>query len=145
MEHRHVHHAYYASLPDFDARLRASILGRPDLEIEFPNIAARFAPYMEWLDSPEVLKVHFEDLIHDRTRALERIIDHFLARVRLTTSRQSILAALETSIDPRRSPTFRSGKTGEWRNYFSVELKDLFKSVTGALLLKLGYEADDKW
>ncbi|HSJ89614.1 MAG TPA: hypothetical protein VK909_20545, partial [Anaerolineales bacterium] len=36
MEARHVHHQYYASLPDFDARLNASILGRPDAEVEFP-------------------------------------------------------------------------------------------------------------
>ena len=31
MEARHVHHDYYASLPDFDSRLKVSILGRPEL------------------------------------------------------------------------------------------------------------------
>src|ERR1051325_5391846 len=31
MEARHVHHDYYQSLPDFEARLKVSILGRPDL------------------------------------------------------------------------------------------------------------------
>ena len=46
----HAHHDYYTSLPDFDARLRASILGRPDIAIEFPDIAARFAPYAAWLE-----------------------------------------------------------------------------------------------
>ncbi len=55
MESRHVHHAYYVSLPDFDARLKVSILGRPDPDIEFPNIAERFAPYLGWLDQPQVL------------------------------------------------------------------------------------------
>src|SRR5512141_1588744 len=48
MEPRHVHHAYYQSLPDFDARLRVSILGRPNVDIQFPDIAGRFAPYLGW-------------------------------------------------------------------------------------------------
>src|SRR5215213_9527767 len=42
MQARHVHHEYYQSLPDFHARLNASILGRPEASIEFPNIADRF-------------------------------------------------------------------------------------------------------
>ena len=39
---QHVHHDYYASLPDLDTRLTVSILGRPDAGIEFPNIARHF-------------------------------------------------------------------------------------------------------
>ncbi len=35
MESRHVHHAYYQSLPDFNSRLTVSILGRPDAGVEF--------------------------------------------------------------------------------------------------------------
>jgi hypothetical protein len=107
MESRHVHHAYYQSLPDFDARLKVSILGRPDIDIEFPNIAERFTPYLDWLNHPEVLTIHFEDLIQDRVQALNRIIDHFLARVPLQSPRQLILESLESSINPAKSPTFR--------------------------------------
>src|SRR5215510_13339622 len=81
MEARHVHHDYYTSLPDFDSRLNISILGRPELDIEFPNIAERFAPYLDWLNHDEVLSIHFEDLINDRVATLNCIIDHFLARV----------------------------------------------------------------
>src|SRR6266540_6905505 len=42
MEARHVHHDYYQSLPDFNARLSVSILGRPNTNVEFPNISDRF-------------------------------------------------------------------------------------------------------
>src|SRR5512147_2155375 len=80
MEARHVHHEYYQSLPDFNARLNTSIFGRPDADIEFLDIAERFAPYMDWLNHPEVLTIHFEDLIQDRVQTLNRITDHFLAR-----------------------------------------------------------------
>ena len=153
MEARHVHHDYYQSLPDFDSRLKVSILGRSDTNtrpepgrrVEFPNIADRFAPYLGWLDHDEVLSIHFEDLIHDRASALTRIMDHLLARAPLPTSRQLILNSLETSINPTKSPTFRSGKTGEWKKYFTDEHKKIFKDVAGDLLVKLGYEKNNSW
>jgi len=145
MEARHVHHDFYASLSDFDARLKVSILGRPDIDVEFPDIAARFAPYIGWLDHPEVLKIQFEDLVKDRARTLDRILDHFLARVPLSTSRSEVRDCLEASINPKRSPTFRSGKTGEWRQYFKPEHKALFKAAAGRLLVQLGYETDSNW
>jgi hypothetical protein len=145
IETRHVHHDYYASLPDFDSRLKTSILGRPDSEAEFPDIAARFAPYLGWLDHPEVLTIHFEDLINDRAATLTCIMDHFLARATLQTPRQLIFDSLESSINPAKSPTFRLGKTGEWKKHFTGEHKKIFKDVVGDLLVKLGYEQDNDW
>ncbi len=145
MEARHVHHDYYASLPDFDARLKVSITGRPDIGIEFPDIAARFAPYMPWLDHRELLPIRFEDLVEDRARTLDRILEHFLGRVPLALDREVILEGLEASINPKRSPTYRSGKTGEWKKYFKPEHKALFKAVSGSLLVRLGYEKDNNW
>lgn len=145
MEARHVHHEYYKSLPDFDARLRVSILGRADTNIEFPNIAERFAPYLGWLDKKEVLTIHFEDLIHHREATLTSIMDHLLSRVTLQAHRQLILDSLEAAINPKKSPTFRSGKTGEWKKHFTDEHKRIFKEVAGDLLVKLGYEKDNNW
>jgi len=145
MEARHVHHDYYQSLPDFNARLTVSILGRPEADIEFSNIADRFAPYLGWLDQPEVLSIHFEDLIHDRAATLTQIMDHLLTRSPLPATRQLILDSLETSINPKKSPTFRSGKTGEWKKHFTDEHKKIFKDVAGDLLVKLGYEKDEEW
>ncbi|MBI2331213.1 MAG: sulfotransferase domain-containing protein [Chloroflexi bacterium] len=145
MEARHVHHDYYQSLPDFNARLKVSILGRPDVDIEFPNIAARFEPYLGWLDHPEVLTIHFEDLIHARAATLTLIMDHLLNRLPLPASRQLILNSLEASINPTKSPTFRSGKTGEWKKHFTAEHKKIFKEVAGDLLVKLSYEKDNNW
>ena len=145
MEARHVHHDYYQSLPDFDSRLKVSILGRPDANIEFSNIADRFEPYLGWLNRPEVLTIHFEDLIHHRESTLTSIMDHLLSRVTLPASRQLILNSLEASINPAKSPTFRSGKTGEWKKHFTDEHKKIFKEVAGDLLVKLGYEKDGNW
>lgn len=151
MEARHVHHDYYASLPDFNSRLTVSILGLPydrperSRRVEFPNIADRFVPYLGWLDQTEVLSIHFEDLINDRAATLARILDHFFVRVPLHSRRQLILNSLESSINPAKSPTFRSGKTGEWKQYFTNEHKRIFKDVAGDLLVKLGYEPNYDW
>ena len=125
--------------------IRATWSSRTDLDIEFPDIAARFAPYLGWLDRLEVLKIHFEDLINDRPATLNRIIGRFLNRVPLPTPRERILDALESSIDPGRSPTFRSGRTGEWRKYFKDEHRHIFKDVAGELLMQLGYEKSNDW
>ncbi len=113
MEARHVHHEYYQSLPDFNARLKVSILGRPATQVEFPNIAERFAPYLGWLDHDQVLSVHFEDLIHDRAATLNRILDHFLARVPLQTPRQLILESLEGLHQPESLAHFSFRE--DWR------------------------------
>ncbi|MDP2778009.1 MAG: sulfotransferase domain-containing protein [Anaerolineales bacterium] len=145
MEARHVHHDYYQSLPNFNARLNVSILGLPDSDAEFPDIAGRFAPYLDWLDQPEVMAIHFEDLILDRSAALTRIMNHLLARTPLHATRQLILNSLEASINPKKSPTFRSGKTGEWKKHFTDEHKKIFKDVAGDLLVRLGYEKYNTW
>src|SRR5574341_1713284 len=145
IETHHVHHDYYQSLPDFDSRLKVSVLGRSDSSTDFPDIAGRFNPYMGWLESSGVMKIHFEDLIDDRTATLNHIVDHFRTRVPLPTPRQLILEALESSINPRHSPTFRLGKTGEWKKHFTEEHKKIFKDVAGDLLIRLGYEHSKDW
>ena len=144
----HVHHDYYAKqLKDFDQRLQASILGRPDLdEIEFPGIQQRYEPYLGWLDRPEVLVIRFEDFIQHKRQTLENILEHARSHgFRIEVETETALDILEKSIDPEHSPTFRSGKVGGWKDKFTPEHKVLFKQVTGDLLVRLGYEKTMDW
>ena len=143
----HHHHRYYAEeLHSFDERLMVSILGLPDADVEFPNIAERFDLYTGWLDCPEVLPLHFEDFIHNQRATLGKVYDHVTQRVsNLPIEREKALEILEDSINPKKSPTFRSGKTGEWKKYFTDEHKRVFKDVAGDLLIRLGYEEDGNW
>lgn len=145
IEPNHVHHDFYSSLPDFDSRLLASILGRPGEGIEFPDIASRFKPYLGWLDQTAVLKIRFEDLVNDRLHTLELILDRFLTRVPLAIPKQELLEGLEKAINPSRSPTYRSGQAGEWKKYFKQEHKRALKEVAGDLLIRLGYEQNMEW
>jgi hypothetical protein len=143
----HAHYQHYnENLKNFDERLKVSILGRLDAGIEFPDIAKRFDLYKGWLNHSQVLVLRFEDFIHNRHETIGRVTDHFLKRVNtLLASRDQIIHALEANIDPQRSPTFRSGKTGEWKKYFKDEHKKLFKEVASDLLVQLGYEKDNNW
>lgn len=40
---------------------------------------------------------------------------------------------------------YRKGTAGDWKNYFTEAHKDLFKELSGKLLIRCGYEKDDTW
>ncbi len=150
----HIHHHYYKyELKNLDERLRVSILGadfhpRTDQSNNnsFPDIRARFEPYLGWLERSEVLALHFEDFITRRGETLENVYTHALWRgFAPSCDKATALRTLDQSIAPERSPTFRSGKIGGWRESFSDAHKTLFKEVSGDLLMRLGYETDQDW
>jgi len=166
----HVHHAYYKELTSLEDRIHASIIGRPDWvdtehrgdtnhrgdkehclgkgapEGDFPDIGARFQPYLDWLTQPGVMALRFEDFILSRPEALSRLLDYaeqrgFQSRV----AREQAIGILSQAIDPKSSFTFRGGRVGDWQQHFTSEHKDLFKRCAGDLLFRLGYEKDDDW
>lgn len=147
LNNKHVHHDFYANqLSTFDQRLEVSILGRPDLDIPFPNIRARFEPYLPWLRQSEILSLRYENLLADAQKQLERIWDHavgcgFLHQPDMTVAVQ----ILQKAIKPSESPTFRTGTSGGWKKQFSPAMKELFKQITGDLLMQLGYEQNSNW
>ena len=143
----HVHHSYYTEvLRNFDERLQTSILGRPDWQDPFPDIRARFDPYLTWLDRQEVLTLSFEEFVADKAAAIGRVLDHAVNRgFPVYTDRAQAVQQLAAGIEPERSPTFRSGRVGGWRERFTPEHKELFKKVAGDLLIRLGYERSDDW
>ncbi|HBX69291.1 MAG TPA: hypothetical protein DEH25_07880 [Chloroflexi bacterium] len=147
MAPHHVHHHYYAhELKSFDERLTASIVGRPGLAIPFPDISGRFEPYLGWFDCSEVLILRFEDFVFQRAATLERVLDHAQSRGLLVKPpRDEALRLLGASINPEKSPTFRSGKIGKWRESFSEAHRSTFKNIAGDLLTWLGYEDGDDW
>jgi hypothetical protein len=143
----HIHHDYYKNeLKTFDERLSVSILGRPEVGIEFPHIRARFEPFLGWLERPEILSLRYEDFLEDRNAALRRVLDHAMGRgFALMIDPAKAIQILAAGIAPQRSPTFRSGKSGGWRAVFTNEHRRQFKDVSGDLLIRLGYEANMDW
>ncbi len=147
IESNHAHHEFYTKeLHTFEERLLVSILGRPEFEYPFPNIYERMALYLGWLDCPEALTLRYEEFIQDREAALGRVFDHVTGRgFAYQGSREQAIRLLAGQIDPKKSPTFRSGKVGGWREHFSPIAQETFKQVTRDLLVRLGYEQTEDW
>ena len=146
MHEEHGMHEFYQSLPDVGERLKIAITGIDREELYMVNVKQRYASVFEWLEQPHVMCIRFEDLIQNRDATLESMLDEVESTgYKIPTPRRKALSILVEAIQPRKSHTFRSGKTGGWREHFTVEHKDLFKDIAGDLLVKLGYEKNNDW
>jgi hypothetical protein len=143
----HIHHQYYTqTLLSFDDRLKTSIQGLTDVEAPFPDIGKRFEPFLGWLEQPAVLTLRYEEFLSQQFETLGRVFDQAIQRgFPADCNREIAIQRLAENIDPQSSPTFRSGKSGEWRKSFNDEHKRVFKEVAGEILIRLGYEKDNDW
>lgn len=146
MHEGHGMHEYYQNLSDFDERLKVAITGIDRDELYMVGVKQRYEGVFQWLEQSSVLCLRFEDLIHKRDEMLNAMLDQVeKTGYRIPTSREKALEILVETIQPRKSKTFRSGKTGQWEKYFKPEHKALFKDMAGDLLVRLGYEKDNDW
>jgi len=142
----HGMHAYYNSLPDFGARLAAAILGVDQAGLKMIDVRQRYEGVLQWLAQTNVLCVRYEDLVNDQAATLGVMLDRVAqAGYAVPTDRTKALSVLSRAIQPTKSRTFRSGKTGGWRKYFTDEHKQLFRKVAGDLVVRLGYERNNDW
>ncbi len=146
MHEGHGMHEYYQTLSDFDERLKVAITGINRDGLYMVSVRQRYEGVFQWLEQPSVLCIRFEELINDREQVLNQMLDQVeKTGYKVPTPREKAIEILLEAIQPKKSKTFRSGKTGEWRKYFKEEHKRLFKEVAGDLLARLGYEKDNNW
>lgn len=146
MHEEHGMHHFYQSLADFGERLKVAITGIDRDGLYMVSVKQRYATVFEWLEQPHVMCIRFEDLIHNQDATLDAMLDEVESiGYQIPTPRQKALSVLAKAIQPKKSHTFRSGKTDAWREHFTEEHKDLFKEVAGDLLVKLGYEKNNDW
>ncbi len=142
----HGMHAYYNSLPDFDARLKVAITGIQQDDLYMVSVRERYTGVFKWLEQEHVMCIRFEDLRNKRDETLLAMLEQVeKTGYKIPTPREKALEILVEAIDPKKSHTFRSGKTGGWKEHFSAENKALFKEVSGDLLRRLGYEENHDW
>lgn len=146
MHEGHGMHDYYNSLPNFGERLKIAITGIERDGLKMVSVRQRYEGVFEWLNAPGTLCVRYEDLINNREATLAAMLDQVeKTGYRIPTPREKALSILTRAIQPRKSHTFRSGKTGGWREFFTAEHKLLFKEVAGDLVVRLGYEKTNDW
>jgi hypothetical protein len=143
----HGMHRYYTEvLSTMEERLNAAIQGVDEEGTELSNVKERYLHYLGWLEIPETLCLRFEDLVLDQEASFQRLLSFLELRgMRLQVSQETAIGALKSSIAPHKSGTFRKGKPGSWREYFTPQNKQLFKEVAGDLLIQMGYEKDLDW
>lgn len=135
--------ASYLELDSMQERIAVSIGGVPG---KLKSVREIYDSYLGWTEVGNVLCVRFEDFVHDRQATLKRMLEYLKSRgVPIEQPLSEVLEALERSLDSGRSPTFRSGKSGEWRDHFSAANVEQFKAVAGDLLSRLGYEDSEAW
>lgn len=146
MREEHGMHEYYNSLPDFGERLKVAITGIDRDGLYMAGVKQRYEGVFEWLHTPGLMCIRFEDLINNRVATLDAMLDEVeKAGYKIPTPREKAISVLVEAIQPRKSRTFRSGKTGGWREFFTEEHKRLFKDVAAGLLVNLEYENNDDW
>ena len=146
MHEEHGMHEYYNALPDFGERLKVAITGVDRDGLYMVSVKQRYEGVFEWLKQSHVMCLRFEDLINNRDATLNAMLDEVeKTGYKIPTPREKALPILVEAIQPKKSHTFRSGKTGGWREHFTVEHKKLFKDVAGDLLVRLGYERNNDW
>jgi sulfotransferase 6B1 len=146
MNEEHGMHEYYNSLPDVGKRLNVAITGIDRDGLHMVSVKQRYEGVFQWLDQKYVMCLRFEDLINNRDATLNAMLDEVeRTGYKIPTPREKALPILIEAIQPKKSHTFRSGKTGGWREHFTEEHKKLFKDVAGDLLVRLGYEKSNNW
>ena len=142
----HGMHGFYKSLPDVGARLKVAITGINQNGLHMVSVKQRYEGVFQWLEQKQVMCIRFEDLIDNRDATLNAMLDEVeKTGYQIPTPREKALSILIEAIQPSKSHTFRSGKTGGWKTYFHDEQKKLFKDVAGDLLVRLGYEKSNDW
>jgi sulfotransferase 6B1 len=146
MHEEHGMHEHYKSLPDFGARLKVAITGINREGLYMVSVKQRYEGVFQWLATPGVLCIRFEDLVNQRDAALNAMLDEVeKTGYKIPTPRKQAVSTLVDAIQPKKSHTFRAGKTGGWKQYFSDEHRKVFKDVAGDLLVRLGYEKNNDW
>ncbi len=116
--------------------------------LHYKDINECYRAYLQWHHAySDTYVTHFEKLVGDKgggdsamqTEEIQRIanfLDISLDRNQITDISDELFGG---------TPTFKKGQIDSWKQYFTPQVKTLFKKVAGQLLIDLGYEEDLNW
>jgi len=116
------------------------------------NSAAIAAIIRSWLGADDPL-IRYEDLLRDDERILERVL---LGHCQLPVSPRNLRAAIRENSFERLTggrargqediaAHERKGVAGDWQNYFTPRVKEVFHRHFGDVLVASGYERTNDW
>jgi hypothetical protein len=140
------------ALGGFDEMLTAVISGTG----RFPGLMERWERYCGWLNAPWVLRVRFEEARKDPHQAARDITLFALKRhahiadSKIELDEKKLDALVEEMVYSSRqthlSATFRKGKAGKWRDYFTLgHIEQMKQADKNNWLARLGYVDRPDW
>src|SRR5260221_9867642 len=99
------------------------------------SVKQRYEGVFQWLEQKNVMCMRFEDLINNRDSTLNSMLNEVEKTCyKIPTPREKALSVLVEAIQPKKSHTFRAGKTGSRKTSFTDEHKKLFTKIAGDLM-----------
>lgn len=97
--------------------------------------------------------VRYEDLRSNPKEQFSRVIAHFninisnqvIDEILTAVSRKANIGSDLSKRLRTNNNTFRAGRVGDWKDYFSQKDISYFKSTSNDTLISLGYELDSNW
>jgi len=91
------------------------------------------------------IEITYEELIRNTFITFKKVAQHF----DLNASNEIIQGIIKKNsfaiLKKKDANFFRKGVSGDWKNHFDYEIKEVFKEKAGDLLIELGYEKDLDW
>ena len=152
---RHAFYGMFSNLGNDSQRLLGAIRGIGEGQTEYrlsstslPNIRIMYEIWMDWIRDEHTFALCYEDLVgkggQQSHSAASTVID-MLQFLEVYYDMQLIDAILTKGMDAKKSPNFRRGGSGAWREEYTAQHIKAFKEITGDLLIELGYEQDLNW
>jgi alcohol sulfotransferase len=98
------------------------------------------------------LVLRYEQMLADPTAAMTNVAKHFEldsspGTIRNIVERHSFqrLSGGRRQGQQNTNSFFRKGIAGDWKNYFTPELKETYKKSIGKFFIEFGYERDLSW
>jgi hypothetical protein len=104
-------------------------------------------------NNSNVYGIRYEDMLKDTFLEIKKYLDAQFTDLNVSEEQiQKIVDKFSFENQTKRKPGeentnsfLRKGISGDWKNYFNEEAKEVFKNYAGDLLIKLGYEEDLNW
>lgn len=98
------------------------------------------------------ISVRYEDMLADTTAVMRSVAEHFELDASSDTIKRIVEAHSFQRMARGREPGeqdsnsfVRKGVAGDWKNWFTHEIKQEFKDKIGEFLIEYGYETDHVW
>ncbi len=147
----------HVAKPKFEGRTYQELLNSLNQEDgliqEIERFSGSFRKMIEWdYNNPDIFELRYEELLTDEGTIYRKLFQHYgfnsqaVERGLRIAKRSSFEARAKRQVGTvQEKSVMRSGKPGQWRDYFTDPVKNRFKELVGDVLIELGYEKNNDW